>query len=110
MMGSSTDAVIAYELARLRGMGYSVTVSPAHGLPTDGQLGTDVLVGTLTSDVEGVLATEGAMVRVAPGEGITVALRRRIFCCPKGLLPRLHLADAVRLHPYVARIKQEDKG
>lgn len=88
-------------------MGYGVTFSPIWDLPADGQLGNDVVIGTLVVNAETVLATEGAMMILAPGVETLVVLRRRVFC-PGGAMPSLRLSNAVRLHPYAAQMKQEE--
>lgn len=106
-MGSVKDTIIAYEAQRLRAMGYGVTVSAECELPADGQLGNDVVVGTLVVNAETVLATEGAMVILAPGVETLAVLRRRVFC-PGGAMTSLRLSNAVRLHPYAAQMKQEE--
>lgn len=106
-MSSVKDTIIAYEEQRLRYMGYGVTFSPIWDLPADGQLGNDVVIGTLVVNAETVLATEGAMMILAPGVETLVVLRRRVFC-PGGAMPSLRLSNAVRLHPYAAQMKQEE--
>lgn len=88
-------------------MGYGVTVSAVWDLPPDGQLGNDVVVGTLVANEETVLATEGAMMILAPGVESLAVLRRRVFYLGVAM-PSLRLSNAVRLHPYAAQTKQED--
>lgn len=106
-MRSSVETVVAYEMARLRGKGYGVAVSPMYSLPMDRQLGNDVVVGVLAVKVDGdanpaelTLCTEGLAVGgSALQEGATVVLRRRVwFSMEPGTIK---LTDAVRLHPYV---------
>lgn len=116
-MSSSIEAVIAYERERLARAGHHVTVTPVAELPAGGELGNDVIVGTLTGTAAGdgslagvALQSEGFTVGgAALARGALVVLRRRWFL-DAARFSTLTLTDAVRLHPYVGPGREDKNG
>lgn len=115
-MSSSSEAVIAYERARLERAGYRVITTPIAELPKDAELGNDVIVGTLK--VGGIrdgvnleapaLQTEGGVTNgAALQRGVLVVLRRR-YLLDRNKFSDAQLSDAVRLRPY--RVPREEKN